>query len=119
MRNALIVLFSGILLAMIAVTALASLERSLFEAGRELLRDGWFRATLCDAYFGFLTFYVWVAYKERSAWGRTFWFALIVFLGNIAMAVYMLIQLVRLPRGAPLSALLLRGGFHVRRATAA
>ena len=107
MRTFLITLFSVILIAMIAVTTLASIERSMFDAGRELLPDRWFQATLCDAYFGFLTFFVWVAYKERAAWKRLLWFILIMCLGNIAMAIYMLIQLVKLPPHAPLSTLLL------------
>ena len=108
MRNLLIALFSAILIAMIAVTILASFERSILEAGRELLPDRWFQATLCDAYFGFVTFFVWVAYKERAVWKKFLWFILIMCLGNIAMAIYMLIQLVKLPPGAPLSALLVR-----------
>jgi hypothetical protein len=106
MRTFLIGLFSVILMAMVAVTTVASMERSIFDAGRQLLPDRWFQATLCDAYFGFITFFVWVAYKERAVWKRSLWFILIMCLGNIAMATYMLIQLVKLPPGAPLSALL-------------
>ena len=37
--------------------------------------------------------YVWVFYKERSGAMRILWFVLIMGLGNIAMSVYVLIQL--------------------------
>ena len=107
MRRLLFVLFSAILVAMIAITTMASLERSVLDAGRDLISDRWFQATLCDAYFGFITFYVWVAYKERSMWSRILWFVLIMCLGNIAMAIYMLIQLVKLPPSAPVSSILI------------
>ena len=108
MRNFLIIVFTAILLSMLAITTAASLDRSILHAGRELVSDRWFQATLCDAYFGFLTFYVWVAYKERANWKKAVWFVLIMCLGNIAMSIYMLIQLAKLPRGASLSLLLLR-----------
>lgn len=100
-------LFAAILAAMIAVTTWASLDRSVFEAGN-LLDDPWGVATLFDAYMGFLTFYVWVAYKERGVAGRLLWFVLIMALGNIAMSAYVLLQLFRLPKGATFEALLLR-----------
>ena len=61
--------------------------------GTQLTSDPWFLATLADAYFGFLTFYVWVAYKEHSVWRKLLWFVLIMVLGNIAISVYVLIQL--------------------------
>lgn len=68
----------------------------------------WFIATLFDAYFGFLWFWLWVAYKERSALARLIWLVLILLGGNIAMAIYMLIQLAHLPANASVQDLLLR-----------
>jgi hypothetical protein len=50
-------------------------------------------ATLLDAYLGFFIFYVWVAYKERAASTRILWFLLIMGLGNMAKAFYVLLQL--------------------------
>jgi hypothetical protein len=68
----------------------------------------WLIGTLFDAYFGFLWFWLWVAYKE-SSWGvRGLWLVLILLLGNIAMASYMLLQLWKLPAGARAQDLLLR-----------
>ena len=66
----------------------------------------WTIATLIDAYYGFITFYVWVLWKETRAAPRLLWFAAIMLLGNIAMAAYVLKQLHRLAPGAPMSALL-------------
>ncbi len=92
-RNILLMVFITILIAMLAVTTYASLDRSVFKVGTDLTSDPWFQATLADAYFGFVTFYVWVFYKERGTLFRLVWFVLIMTLGNIAMAVYVLIQL--------------------------
>lgn len=100
-------LFLGVLAVMLYVTVTASRDRSVFSAGG-LLSDPWFRATLADAYCGFVTFYAWVFYRERSWGGRASWFAAIMLLGNIAMALYMLVLLFRLPAGAGPEQLLLR-----------
>lgn len=102
------VLFAAILVAMLAVTISASLQQGVFEAGRALWPDPWFRATLADAYFGFITVYVWIAYRESSWLGRGVWFVLLMMLGNIAIAVYMLNRLFRVPRDASLESVLLR-----------
>ncbi len=56
----------------------------------------WTIATLMDAYCGFLTFYVWVLFKETRWLPRAAWFIAIMLLGNMAMATYVLIQLMRL-----------------------
>lgn len=97
-----------VLVAMVAVTTWASLEKPLSEGFRLMFAERWGIATLFDAYFGFLTFYAWVFYKERSVAARIGWLAAILFFGNIAMAIYLLRELRRLPRGADFAALLLR-----------
>lgn len=102
------ILFALILAAMIGVTGWAGSQRNLFEAGGELLRNPWGVATLFDAYFGFVTFFVWVAYKERTILARVAWFVLIMALGNIAMALYVLLHLFRMPAGGSVEQLLLR-----------
>lgn len=68
----------------------------------------WFIATLFDAYFAFLWFWLWIAYKETSWLARAVWLVLVLALGNIAMAAYMLIQLAKLPDHATPADLLLR-----------
>ncbi len=69
---------------------------------------------MADAYCGFLTFYAWVFYKERSALGRAGWFVAIMLLGNFAMATYVLLQLARLRADQPLEQLLLRDAASAR-----
>jgi hypothetical protein len=107
MRRFLLTLFALILLAMIAVTTWASWDRAVWRTGY-LFSEPWFVATFLDAYCGFVTFYVWVAYKERSSMARVGWFLAIMGLGNIAMAVYVLLQLVRLRHGQSWEHVLLR-----------
>lgn len=102
MRFALTSLFLSILVVMTVVTVWASLDRPVWENGH-LLQDPWFIATLCDAYCGFLTFFAWVAYRERSWLARLGWFTAIMLLGNFAMATYALIQLRSLSSNQPVS----------------
>ena len=102
-------LFIAILIGMLIVTIKASMFESVFNAGR-ILNEPWVIATLWDAYCGFITFYVWVCYKETKWWSRILWFVLIMSMGNIAMAVYVLIQLFCLPEGATMKDLLLTKG---------
>ena len=110
MKKFLVVLFLGIIVTMLVVTSLASLKRPIWNSAMEFhwRSSPWSVATLFDAYFGFLTFYVWVAYKERTAAARVVWFILIMALGNMAMSAYMLLQLSKLRSGQPLESLLLR-----------
>jgi len=89
-------LFGGIFVFMIVMTVRTGLSVSLWAAWPGFAANPWAVATLYDAYFGFLTFYVWVVYKERSLWARGLWFLLIMGLGNIAMSFYVLVQLFRL-----------------------
>lgn len=100
--------FLIVLVSMVAVTSWASSIVALWDTPRAVATHPWFIATLFDTYFAFLTFYVWVAYKEISLVARIGWLIAILLLGNIAMAIYMLIQLFRLPCDAPLDRLLLR-----------
>ena len=101
-------LFALILLAMLLVTIAASIDQNLFEAVGNMWPTWWFKATLADAYFGFITFFVWVAYKELRLWRRMIWFALIMLLGNLAIPAYMLLELYRLQVGDTLETLLTR-----------
>ena len=97
-----------VLIAMLAVTTWASLQVPLWETPRAVATHPWFIATLFDTYFGFLTFYVWLAYKETSNLARVLWLLAILLLGNIAMAIYLLRELFRLPVNATMEDLLLR-----------
>ncbi|MBY0549518.1 MAG: DUF1475 domain-containing protein [Candidatus Obscuribacterales bacterium] len=102
------ILYVGILLAMLSVTTWASLKESILSIPSAVTGDPWFVATLFDAYFGFLSFFLWVCYKEKSVVLKVVWFFAVMILGNIAMAIYMLIKLFRLPPGASVKELILR-----------
>lgn len=101
-------LFGFIFVFMVAMTIRTSFQSNLFIVWPRLLNEPWTVATLWDAYFGFTTFYVWVFYKESEFVARLSWLAAIMFLGNIAMSFYVLIQLFKLPAGATAETLLLR-----------
>lgn len=91
-------LFAAIVLAMLWFTGTASLHQSLGAFARgPVIRDPWVVATLADAYFAFLAFFVWVAWKERSAAARVLWFAALMLLGNFAIGAYMLRELFAVP----------------------
>lgn len=108
MKTFLIAFFVAILGAMLWVTTVASLDRSVFEAGAEIWADPWAKATLFDAYFGFLVVFLWIAYREGTWLRRGVWFLLLMTLGNIAIAIYFLIALAKLPAGAGWEALFQR-----------
>ena len=84
---------------MLVMTTLTSIKMPIWDAFATFGDNPWAVATLWDAYFGFLTFYVWLAWKESKNWIRLLWFILIMALGNIAMSLYVLIQLFRLKPG--------------------
>jgi hypothetical protein len=97
-KNSLKILFSCIFLTLLGYTAWAGTQQPVLHWGG--LTGGpdryWTIATFLDAYFGFLTFYVWVFYKERRWTRRVAWFIAIMLLGNMAMSAYVLLQLWRL-----------------------
>ena len=100
--------FVAVLAAMTWVTVRASLHENVLSAIAPLLANPWALATLFDAYFAFLTFYLWLAYKEQRWWPRCYWLLLILLLGNFAMSFYVLRELARLGEGEPLSTLFSR-----------
>jgi len=78
---------------------------SLWSAWPSFAASPWAMATLYDAYFGFLTFFCWLAWRERSLRIKIFWFVLIMAGGNIIMSLYVLLQLFGLRPDEPASAL--------------
>ncbi|HUB81987.1 MAG TPA: DUF1475 family protein [Bryobacteraceae bacterium] len=108
MKVSLQILFAAIFTWMTVMTIRTSLAVSLWEAWPSYAANQWAVATLCDAYFGFLTFYIWVVYKERSIWTRILWFVLVMGLGNIAMSLYVSLQLMRLRADDPVESILWR-----------
>ena len=89
-------LFVAILGCMLAVTGWASGQCALFAIPRDVFTHPWFIATLFDAYWAFVTFTVWVIWKEQSLGARILWFIAVILWGNIAMSLYMLVELFRI-----------------------
>ena len=105
MKLLLKLLFGFIFVFMVVMTLRTSLEVSLWSAWSSFAASPWAMATLYDAYFGFLTFFCWLAWRERSLGVKILWFVLIMGLGNIAMSFYVLLQLFGLKAGESVSAL--------------
>jgi len=107
MRALLIALFAAIFIAMISVTLWAASQSSLLDPAVRAAYNAqpWAIATLFDAYCGFITFFVWVCFRERALAVKIVWLILICLLGNIAMSLYVLLQIFRLKPGEPLASL--------------
>jgi hypothetical protein len=101
-------LFGFILLSMIVVTSWASMRQPVWQWGGLTTApdNAWTIATLFDAYYGFITFFVWLAYKELRWLPRIGWLIAILLLGNMAMSAYLLLQLRKLPADEPMARLL-------------
>jgi MFS superfamily sulfate permease-like transporter len=107
-RTVLRCIFGLIFLSLLGFTGYASTQQPVL-AWQGLVRapDHWWTiATLMDAYFGFVTFYVWVFWKEQRTLPRLLWFVAIMLLGNMAMSAYMLRELARLRPDEPTANLL-------------
>lgn len=107
-KRALQFFFGFILVSLAVVTVWASLRQPVWQwGGLTTPPDNlWTIATLIDAYYGFLTFYVWVLWKEPRALPRLAWFAALMLLGNIAVSGYALLQLARMKAGDSMASLL-------------
>lgn len=113
MKGPLLLLFAAVMLTVIGVNVWAGQQVSVFDSWPGFAANRWAIATLVDAYCGFLVFYVWVAWRERSWASRVLWFALIMGLGNITAALYVILALARLPQGRPAWTVLLRPGMTI------
>lgn len=100
--------FSVVLVTMLCVTSWASLIMPFWHTPQAIVSHPWFIATLFDTYFGFLTFWLWLAWRESGWVRRILWLIAILALGNIAMSSYMLWIAWRLPSGADMRRVLLR-----------
>jgi hypothetical protein len=98
----------GVVVTMLCVTSWASVQLPLWQTPRAVVMHPWFIATLFDTYFGFLTFYTWLAWRESSWVARVLWLIAILLLGNIAMSGYLAWISWRLPADASFRRLLLR-----------
>lgn len=105
------VFFALTLLFMIYVVVGTSYQSNLFDLIRTWDPSNnmapWFSATLWDFYANVAFISVWVAYKEKTIPRTLFWLVLLVCLGSIATAAYVLIQLFKLSEGEGLDAVFL------------
>ncbi len=105
-RRALIVYFVLVLVAMTWVSWYACTAPSITSlkqyAGKGLnvvggyvtvCSEPWGLATMFDAYFGFLAFWLYVAWRESSISAWLGWFVALMLLGNFAIAGYALLCL--------------------------
>ena len=106
MKKSLIWFFTIILISMLIVTTWASFQENVIVGGAKIIREPWGIATLFDTYFAFFTFYIWVIYKEVKWSSKLMWFILVVFLGNIAMSVYVLMQIYKIKNNFTMERLL-------------
>jgi len=77
---------------MLATTTCVSLDRNMLSVEQRLADDHWFYTTLAKACIGFLTFYVWGAYKQLTVSRRIVWTALIMTVPNIATSAHIVAQ---------------------------
>lgn len=87
-----------VLVAMLGVIGWASSRCALFDIPREVFTHPWFVATLLDAYFAFVAFWLWVAWKEGTVAARVLWLFSILLWGNPAIALYLLVEIARARR---------------------
>ncbi len=87
---------------MLWITVRASLAASVWDAWPGHAANPWAVATLYDPYF------CWVVYKAPSWIRRALWFVIVMGLGNITSASYVLIELFLLAPGEPVHAVLRR-----------
>jgi amino acid permease len=110
--------FGLVFVILLAGTIYASLEKNVLQAYVDLGRDRWGLATLFDAYFGFIAFFLWVAYKEVTVAKRVLWFVLLMSLGNFAISGYALWQLSKWDPKTGAAGLLLRSAAPAKATTA-
>ncbi len=109
-RRAIALYFILVLVAMTWVSwyastapTITSLEKYKELAGKEginvikgfeiVCSEPWGLATMFDAYFGFLAFWLYVAWRERTVGARLGWLVALLLLGNFAIAAYALLCL--------------------------
>lgn len=97
------ILFILILVTMSWGTLRASLAQALFDIPPEVYQNPWFQVTLLDTYFAFLTFFVWVAWKEQRIAARVLWGIALALWGNFAIAAYLLRELFRIRSDADIT----------------
>jgi hypothetical protein len=92
MRRNLMLFCALVFVAMVAITAWASMESNVAVGFARVAADRWGLATLFDAYFGFVWFWLWILWKEPRWSSRLLWLLLLFALGNLAIAAFVATQ---------------------------
>jgi hypothetical protein len=100
--------YSVVLVAMLSGIIWASLSQNLFTLPPQVALHPWFIVTLMDTYFAFATIYLWMAYKTETLVGRIVWFLMVIALGNVAIALFMLKELRKYSRHQNLTWFIMR-----------
>ena len=86
---------TGLLTAVMAATIAYGMAAGSFsDEGGTILDLAWGRVTLIDLYVGHALFGGWIFLRERS-WRAVPWLVALVFLGNLASALYAFLAAVR------------------------
>ncbi len=100
--------FAAGFILMSGLSTWAALDQNVYQGLLYLLENRWGVATLADTYFCFLMVYLWIAYKETKWSQRLLWLGLGATLGSIALCLYGLIEIAKLPKNASIEDFLLR-----------
>ena len=95
-------------LFMVYLAIKTSLQSDLWAVWPRLGQEPWFTTTLVDFYFNITIISLWVIYKENSAIRALVWISAFVFLGSIATAFYVFLQLLKLKKDDSISKVFLR-----------
>ncbi|MBL8046570.1 MAG: DUF1475 family protein [Anaerolineales bacterium] len=80
-------------LAMAAAIVYGLMVGNFGAEGAQLLQMPWGIVTLVDVYVGFILFAMWVVYRETSLSAKVVWVVLLMVLGNLIAALYVLLAL--------------------------
>ncbi len=84
-------LFAWIGAVVMAAMIVFSLLTGDFAAeGSVLMGMVWGQMSLVDLYVGFLLFYLWIWYREKSPVSKLLWFIVLMTTGSLATALYIL-----------------------------
>ena len=110
-RNLILLFATFFLVSLISLTTLASLEESVLVGGSRLLEFKWGSATLLDAYYAFIWFYLIIWYREDRTLAKIIWLFATLFLGSMAASLYLIKVYWKAPKHAGIDYLFKKPSF--------
>lgn len=89
MKNVRIFAWLGAII-MAAMIVFSFITGDFAAEGSILVGMVWGQMSLVDLYVGFLLFYLWIWYREKSLVSKLLWFVLLMTTGSLATALYIL-----------------------------